>query len=483
MAPSIILEVSSTRVEGAMPEGILPNTFVLLLAAFEPCFHAPTYRNFTLLVAGWIHCPGRRTVTGVALAAGAVGTRHISVFHRFFGRATWSLDAVGRVVFTLALAWLPADAPLVLLVDDTLARKTGKGVGLASMHHDPLLSTARKPFFSFGHVWVVLALWVPLPMGTSRGFALPILFRLYVGAKRGGTADAPSRPRVGRRQRAADAAHAAHAKRTKLDLAREEIALVARWAGERLVYVVADSAYAGRAILEQRPATVHVISRLRLDAALWARPGRRRPGQRGRPRRRGHRLPSLKAMAATRRRWDPLPLTLYGRPVTPLVFGLTALWYGALREQPVRILVVRDPRGHRRDEAFFCTDLALGAAAILEAYARRWTLEVTFHDAKQFLGFEDPQTQTARAVQRTAPLAGLVYDLVLLWYAARVEQGLAIGWLVRPWYRSKTAPSFLDMLTALRHASTRPAISAPPCPPPRPQNSPVPPPDPLPAAA
>ena len=150
-----------------MPEMILPSTMVGLLAAFEPCFHAPSYRTFSLLVAGWIHCLGRRTVTAVAVASGGVAGCHIAVFHRFFSRATWSLDALGRVAFRLALAWSPADHPVFVLIDDTLARKTGKGIGLATMHHDPLLSTARKPFCSFGHVWVVLALWVPLPMGPN----------------------------------------------------------------------------------------------------------------------------------------------------------------------------------------------------------------------------------------------------------------------------------------------------------------------------
>ncbi|HEX2183950.1 MAG TPA: transposase [Chloroflexota bacterium] len=447
-----------------MPAVILPPTFLPLLAAFEPCFHAPSYRNFAVLVAGWIHCLGRRTITAVAVAAGAVGSRHISVFHRFFGRARWSLDALGRVVFALALGWIPADQPLVLLGDDTLARKSGKGISLATMHHDPLLSTARKPFFSFGHVWVVLALWVPLPMGGTRGFALPLLFRLYVGGKRGGKTDARSRPRAGKRQRAAEVAHAAHPRPTKLELAREMIAVVARWAGDRTLYVGVDSAYAARAILEGRPANVEVISRERMDAALWARPGRRRPGQKGRPRRRGRRLPNLMTMAARRTRWDPLPITIYGRRVTPLVFSCTALWYHALRDQPVRIVVVRDPGGRRRDEAFFCTDLTVGAAFILGAYARRWTLEVSFHDQKQCLGFEDPQNQTGQAVARTAPLAGLIYALVLLWHARQVEQGLATGWAVRPWYRSKTAPSFLDMLTALRQASWQLYVSAPPCP-------------------
>ena len=444
---------------------IVPETFLPLLAAFQPCFTAPSHRTFCVLVAGWIRCTGRHTVTGVVVAAEAVASRHISVYHRFFARARWSLDPVGRVVFSLALRWIPAGWPLYVLVDDTLARKGGKGISLATMHHDPLLSSVRKPFCSFGHVWVVLALWVPLPLGGSRGFALPILFRLYVGAKRGGKADAPSRPHPGTRRRAAEADHADHPRRTKLELARELIDLVAQWAGERPVYVVVDSAYAGRTLLEGRPATVHVLSRLRLDAALWARPGRRRPGQKGRPRRRGHRLPTLKAMAATRRRWDPLPITIYGRRVTPLVFSVTALWYGALRDQPVRIVVVRDPSGRRRDEAFFCTDLSSGAADILEGYARRWTLEVSFHDQKQFLGFEDPQNQAARAVARTAPLAGIAYDLVLLWYADRAERGLAPGWPVRPWYRAKTAPSFLDILAAVRQDARPLAIPAPPSPP------------------
>jgi DDE superfamily endonuclease len=456
-----------------MSEIILSSTLVSLLVAFEPCFSAPSYRTFSLVVAGWIHCLGRRTITAVAVASGGIERCHISVFHRFFTRARWSLDAVGQVVFRLALRWIPADQPLLILVDDTLARKTGKGIALATMHHDPLLSTARKPFCSFGHVWVVLALCVPLPMGGSRGFALPLLFRLYVGAKRGGTKDAPGRPRRGTRQQAAEQAHAAHPRPTKLALARELLALVAGWAEGRTVYAVVDSAYAARPLLEGRPANVQVLSRLRPDAALWARPGRRRPGQRGRPRKRGHRLPTPKAMAATRRRWDPLPLTLYGRQVTPRVFGCTALWYGALRDQPVRIVLVRDPSGRRRDEAFFCTDLTVDHAFILTSYARRWTIEVAFHDQKQFLGFEDPQNQTAKAVARTAPMAGLVYALVLLWYAARVQQGLATGWLRRPWYRSKSTPSFLDMLTAIRQESWQLYFSDPPSPAPVAENSPA----------
>jgi hypothetical protein len=82
MAPSKTLDVGETR-EGAMPEIIVPSPMVGLLGAFEPCFHTPSYRIFRLVLAGWIHCLGRRTVTAVALASGGVGQRHISVFHRY----------------------------------------------------------------------------------------------------------------------------------------------------------------------------------------------------------------------------------------------------------------------------------------------------------------------------------------------------------------------------------------------------------------
>jgi hypothetical protein len=102
-----------------------------------------------------------------------------------------------------------------------------------------------------------------------------------------------------------------------------------------------------------------------------------------------------------------------------------------------------------------------------------WVIEVTFHDAKQFLGFADPQCQTPRAVQRTAPCALLVYDLVLLWFADHAHSTTRPAWPIRPWYRHKTAPSFADMLAALRPALGPPRFLEPTRPARRPANSPA----------
>ena len=88
----------------------------------------------------------------------------------------------------------------------------------------------------------------------------------------------------------------------------------------------------------------------------------------------------------------------------------------------LRIVVVHDPGGRRRDDCFFSTDLTLQPPQILETFALRWPLEVCFRDVKQFLGFEDPQNRVSKATQRTAPLVFYIYDLVLLWHA---RQGIA----------------------------------------------------------
>ncbi|MBI3973638.1 MAG: hypothetical protein HY332_20375, partial [Chloroflexi bacterium] len=218
-----------------------------------------------------------------------------------------------------------------------------------------------------------------------------------------------------------------------------------------------------------------VIGPLRLDGARWTPPPPRRPGQKGRPRKRGDRLPAPAAQAQARQHWPALPVTLSGRTGRPLVCRGTALWYRVLRDAPVRSVVVRDPSGRRQDAACCGTDVGVSVAFLLETYAKRWTWEVTCFLVKGRLGFDEPQHQTVLAVRRTAPLAGLVFALLVRWYATELQAGRAATWVVRPWYRRKAAPSFADVLATLRQRGLAQAtlargylavgFSTPPCPP------------------
>jgi hypothetical protein len=139
-----------------MPDAFIVGSFVRLLQAFVPCFTAPSFPTFVRLMGGWSLATGRHTVTGVVRAANAVGWKHISTFHRFFSRGRWCTDRLGLILVRLVVerCLKPGDA-IVAPVDDTLGLHTGKAIAGASMHRDPLLSTGRRPFFHWGHLWVV----------------------------------------------------------------------------------------------------------------------------------------------------------------------------------------------------------------------------------------------------------------------------------------------------------------------------------------
>jgi hypothetical protein len=81
------------------------------------------------------------------------------------------------VLLRRVLTVLSSEQRVILTLDDTLARHTGKRIASAGMHRDPLLSTGAKPYFHFGHNWVVLAVAVTMPWG--KVVSLPFFVRLY----------------------------------------------------------------------------------------------------------------------------------------------------------------------------------------------------------------------------------------------------------------------------------------------------------------
>lgn len=406
---------------------MLPDSLLVCLSAFEGCFTSPSYQRFLTLMQGWLVCIGKHTVTGVVCAAG-VAERDVSGFHRFFSRGVWDPQEVGFVVLRLALRLVPVDAPVAMTLDDTLARHTGKHIASAGMHRDPLLSTGAKPFFHFGHKWVVLAVVVTMPWGKQ--LSLPVLARLY------------------RNEKAAAQAGLAHVKLTDLGLQmlRE---LGKRYAGRRF-WVYADNGYVNRTIVQGRPENVDIIGRGRDDAALYERPPKRTPKTKGRPRVRGKKLDSPQVRAASRRGWRSLSVAIYGRTVEVKVKVCDAIWYKVSRGESLRIVIIRDWPGHEKADVLVSTDLTLSPEAIIEGYCRRWSLEETFGWVKSRLGFEDPHNRVEHAVHRTAPMALWCYSLTVLWYLQWSKRRTKLPMRAGRWYRDKTAPSFADMLATLR---------------------------------
>jgi hypothetical protein len=149
--------------------------------------------------------------------------------------------------------------------------------------------------------------------------------------------------------------------------------------------------------------------------------------------------------------WKTLNFDEFGLHATLQVKTRRALYYTAGRDRLLTIVLVRDVEGKRPDQMFYCTRLTWSVQEILSCYARRWSIEVTFANAKQLLGFEDPANRKPKAVERTAPMALVLYTLIIVWFHQTGHGHLKFP--DRPWYPTKDEPSFADMLTTLRSQS------------------------------
>lgn len=414
-----------------MPESSIVASFVALLQLFAPCFTAPSFRTFVVLAGGWVHTIRRHTITATVRSAGAIGWKHIGSFHRFFSRARWSTDHVGLLMVQFVEALVDRSAPIVVAVDDTLGRHTGKRIAGASMHRDPLLSTGRQVVFHWGHLWVVVGINVA---AFGKTWCLPVLVRLYRGKKR--------------------CAAEKREYRKTTELAAELIALLAKALPHRKILVVGDAAYTNHATIKNRPANVTLIGRCRLDAALYAPAPVRQGKTMGRPRVRGAKMASPGVIASRKQtRWRSVEVNVYGKTARVRVLTIDALWYVAAGSELMRLIVVRGFPGHQKDDVFVSTDPSLDPKIIIETFSKRWPLEVTFHETKGKLGLEDPQNRTERAVERTAPLALWLYTLVVVWYLNVGQRLRTANTAALPWYKQKVAPAFSDMLATLRRAS------------------------------
>ncbi len=176
------------------------------------------------------------------------------------------------------------------------------------------------------------------------------------------------------------------------------------------------------------------------------------PKPMGRPRKKGRRLPGMKAWANDPTQpWQTLVFDQFGLHATLRVKTRQALYYKAGKDRLLTIVLVHDVLGQRPDQMFYCTRLDWNARQILSTYALRWSIEVTFENGKQLLGLEDPANRKEKAVRRTAPMALVLYSLIVLWFHREGHRHLQFP--DRPWYRRKCEPSFADLLTTLRRAS------------------------------
>lgn len=239
---------------------------------------------------------------------------------------------------------------------------------------------------------------------------------------------------------------AAKTDKTMVALMKEMVEELVSLAPHRQFIFVTDAGYA--TLLGQLPKQVTIVSRIRKDAKLFDLPVIT-PHKRGPHPKKGKRLsnPEQNAASAT---WEPVDVVIYGTRLTLSVCSYVALWYQVCKDQPIRIVIVHDPRGKYKDQFFFTQDLDMPLADVLEIIASRWSVETAHKELKQYLGMEQPQARLEQAVTRQAPFAMLLLSLIKIWY-------LTEGYLVDsfrdvkdPLYINKNGMPLSDILLLLR---------------------------------
>ena len=164
---------------------------------------------------------------------------------------------------------------------------------------------------------------------------------------------------------------------------------VRQWFPQRRFRVVGDGFYAPLAGNEWEG--IALISRMQRNTEIYDLPMPKRKKQRGRPRKKGRRLPHPERMARHVHQWKKIKVRERGRIKERLVYTRPVLWY-RVRKSPALRVIRRDPTGQEKNDFFFTTDETMSPAEVIGHFADHWAVEDTFKQTKQLLGGQEPQT-------------------------------------------------------------------------------------------
>lgn len=411
----------------------LPIAFSSAIGVFAPVFSRPVWQHVKVLMTGAVLAPGKRTVTAILQIMGRRAAPDFQTYHRVLNRAVWSPLKASRLLLRLLVAVFIPRGVVVFGLDDTIERRRGDHIAAQGIYRDPVRSSHAHFVKVSGLRWLACMLLAPLAWA-DRVWALPFL-----------TALCPSERFYEQRGRR-------HQPLT--ERAWQMMRLVVRWLPDRESVFVADSSFAALELLDKvkmLPRT-SVITRLRLDAALYDPPPPRAPRTKGRPRLKGKRRPTLEAVLADKRtQWTLVPVEQwYGEgPREVEVATDTAVWYHAGKPPvAIRWVLIRDPQQVFKPQALLSTNLEHTPEQMLPWFVHRWTMEVTFEEARAHLGMETQRQWNERAIARTTPALLSLYSIITLTAQQLIEKG-ATGIRSTAWYR-KTRPTFSDALAWVR---------------------------------
>ena len=411
----------------------MPAEIITVLTVFAPLMTSAAWSKAQEMILGALLCKGAVRVTSILRMLGKEEEPRFEKYHRVLNRDRWSCALMGKILLGLLIAMLPQNAPIIVLIDETLERRKGKKIKAKGYYRDAVRSSEKRVVACMGLKWISMMLLVPLPW-SKRPWALPFLTVLAAS------------------KRANKARGRAH--RTTIDWTCVMVRLVTRWI-KRAWILIGDGAYACIELGHQcNDRGVTLVSRLRLDANLYEAPLPVPAGRRGRKPVKGARVMSLKQQALdTSLAWQECDVNWYGGEKKKVrILTDKHLWYKA-GEKPlwIRWILVVDPDKPSTPQAFFSTDTQVPAPSIVEWFVLRWNIEVTFEEVRAHLGVETQRQWSDKAIGRTTPILMGLYSLACL-MAKNLTQVVTWRPTQAAWYNKGDQATFSDVIAMVRRS-------------------------------
>jgi hypothetical protein len=415
----------------------------VLMTLFQDLFSAPSWQSFAYLAYGWSLAWGRQTITTYLWLSGATRVKHFWRYYAFLGVALYKARyRLWARVIRMAASFIPADQVITLCIDDHTAKKSGRHIAGRDRYRNGA-GSARQEYRVLAGINLVLGIMrIPLKRWPGHHLSVPIGLELYLKEKRARQLGQPYRSRS--------------------QLARGIVDLVADTLPSRHIRVEGDGEFATQAFVQDLPPLVDVVGRFFITSKIYGPAPKPTKKRLGRPRKKGHLIGSPKTLANTPRGWQPHP-----DEAGALIQSWCGIWHSVLPGRVIRVVVVRRPHlencqkakgkhvfgRHKALEAFFSTDVSLSPEDILNAYQERWAIEIDIRDERAFNGLAQDQCRKLTHIVGANTFRLLMAAARTLWFIEQTERSAPVDLCrFRPWYVKKVAPSQLDVVWSCREA-------------------------------
>ena len=402
-----------------------------IIAPFAILFSKPVWNNALILFIGTILCRGKRTICAVLRVMGLSNEVNFSKYHHVLNRVSWSTLSASRILLNSLVNLAGKKNPLVFFIDETLERRKGAKIKAKGYYRDAVRSSKNVVVKSSGLKWLTLAMSWRFPF-SGRYFTLPFMTVLESSAKS---------DKLAKRRH-----------KTTLQWTIQMLIQIVRWLKNTPIILVGDGAFAcGELAWSCLKLKISLITRLKMNAALYDFPPLDVPGKRGRKKTKGARLFSFRDMIGMPELgWTEIVVEGYGQKKKKLKYvSNVSLWgVDGFSPVPIRWVLTMDPEGELDPLPLMSTDLHISPEKIIALYFRRWQIEVTFEEVREHLGVETQRQWSDKAIARTTPILMGLYTIVCL-ICNRLQEEQPIEVAQTAWYKKNDA-TFSDLLKTVR---------------------------------